>query len=144
MAVAPALFAGASLFGTSAEQISRAIKTGRNVTIQITNYSDKYTLDNPRTYTYSGYCHSPPQPTIKKNTQEVFMTYQIINDDKRCIGQLAIMFSVPYNYNHFENLFALGIFDPSQKCDWNLYNMIGKSEKILLKGTMSPQVIFDK
>uniref|UniRef100_A0A3B1IQE4 Bryoporin-like n=1 Tax=Astyanax mexicanus TaxID=7994 RepID=A0A3B1IQE4_ASTMX len=173
MAVAPALFAGASLFGTSAEQISRAIKTGRNVTIQITNYSDKYTLDNPRTYTYSGYCHSPPQPTIKKNTQEVcsftktaytacgsvgVLTYQILNDDKRCIGELAIMFSVPFNYNHYENLFAMGIFDPNHPCDRDLYKMMyykeggnfkrekgtGCSmtytkEKILLKGTMSPQ-----
>uniref|UniRef100_A0A3B1JMA8 Bryoporin-like n=1 Tax=Astyanax mexicanus TaxID=7994 RepID=A0A3B1JMA8_ASTMX len=174
MAVASAVIAGASLFGTSAEQISRNINTGRNVTIQITNYSNKYTLVDPRIYTYSGHCHNPPQPTIKKNTQEVcsfsktahtacgavgVLTYQIIPDERcRCIRELAIMFSVPYDYNHYKNLFALGIFLPNQPCDETLYNkmyyeegqeyqrqngtgstMTYTSKDIILKGTMSPQ-----
>ncbi|KAL7861633.1 hypothetical protein SRHO_G00130740 [Serrasalmus rhombeus] len=39
---------GASLAGTSIEQISRSMKTWRNVTIQISNYSTTYTLVNPK------------------------------------------------------------------------------------------------
>ncbi|XP_072545016.1 uncharacterized protein [Salminus brasiliensis] len=125
------------LASSFAEQISEAISTLRNVTIQITNYSNKYTLDQPRTYTYSGYCHHPPQPTITKNTQEEcsftktdgsacgvvgVMTYRILTDAQGCVGELAIMFSVPYSYNCYTNWFALGIFPPGVPCDEKLYN----------------------
>ncbi|KAL7873625.1 hypothetical protein AOLI_G00126960 [Acnodon oligacanthus] len=116
---AAAAIAGASLFGTSVEQISRSIDTWRNVTIEITNYSNKFTLTNPRTYTYSGYCYHPPQPTIGKMMKEAcsfsktphtacgsvgVLTYQIISNEGKHAGELAIMFSVPYDYNQFENI----------------------------------------
>lgn len=35
---------------------------------------------------------------------------------------IAIMFSVPYNYNHFQNVYALGISDETKACDRNLFN----------------------
>uniref|UniRef100_W5KPN9 Uncharacterized protein n=1 Tax=Astyanax mexicanus TaxID=7994 RepID=W5KPN9_ASTMX len=161
------------MFYTFKGQLSKIMNTDRNVTIQITNYSNNYTLDNPRIYTYSGHCYDPPQPTIKQNPKEVcsftktastatgsvgVMTYQILTNDRRCIGELAIMFSVPYDYNLYENVFALGIFKKNTECDETLYNMmysnvcaefrrekgIGSSMthtggNILLKGTMSPQ-----
>uniref|UniRef100_A0A3B1JLK3 Uncharacterized protein n=1 Tax=Astyanax mexicanus TaxID=7994 RepID=A0A3B1JLK3_ASTMX len=125
-----------------------------------------------RIYTCSGYCHNPPQPTIKQNTLEVcsfsktantacgavgVLTYQIINNEKDPIKQLAIMFSVPYNYNHYKNWFALGLIESDCSCDKELYRKIyydesdtfkraigtGNSitysnDSFLLKGTMSP------
>ncbi|KAL6478454.1 hypothetical protein MHYP_G00142890 [Metynnis hypsauchen] len=137
MAVALAIIDGVSLSGTSVEQISQSINTGRNVTIEITNYSNKFTLTNPRTYTYSGYCYHPPQPTIGKMMKEAcsfsktprtacgsvgVLTYQIICNEEKHVGDLAIMFSVPFDYNHYENMFALGIYEPNKACDDSLYN----------------------
>uniref|UniRef100_A0AAR2IWB8 Actinoporin-like protein n=1 Tax=Pygocentrus nattereri TaxID=42514 RepID=A0AAR2IWB8_PYGNA len=87
-------------------------------------------------FKYGGYCFHPPQPTIEKNTREAccfsktnhvargaigVMTYQICTDDKRCFGELAIMFSVPYDYNFFRNWFALGIYERPISCDYNLF-----------------------
>ncbi|XP_072545017.1 uncharacterized protein [Salminus brasiliensis] len=171
-AAAPTIIHGASLIGTSAEKISRAINTWRNVTIQITNHSCKYTLEQPRTYTISGYCHHPPQPTIAKNTQEVcsftktahtargavgVLTYSILTDEQGCVGEMVIMFSVPFDYNCYKNWFALGIFESGVSCDEKLYkqmyyesgpftraNGTGScityfKKEALLKGTMSPQ-----
>uniref|UniRef100_A0A8B9HGJ4 Uncharacterized protein n=1 Tax=Astyanax mexicanus TaxID=7994 RepID=A0A8B9HGJ4_ASTMX len=153
--------------------ISRSINTNRNVSIQITNYSSKYTLVEPSVYTYSGSCRSPPQPTIHKHTQEVccfsktgntacgsvgVLTYKILPDDKlHHPGKLAIMFSVPYNYNHYENWFALGIFELGIACNKDLYKQMYydcgpfkrekgtgsvltySSKTVDLSGTMSPQ-----
>lgn len=123
-----------------------------------------------RAHTNKGYCYHPPQPTIEKNTKEVcsfskyarttrgtfgVMMYQILTDNKDCVGELAIMFSVPFNYNWFKNWFALGVFDGNISCDENLirrmYYETGTFTRdtgtgstitytggeVLLKGTMS-------
>ncbi|XP_076867089.1 uncharacterized protein LOC143518482 [Brachyhypopomus gauderio] len=174
-AVATAIIAGVSLQGNSIEQISNSINTSRNIVIQITNYSDSYILRNPRVYTNSGYCQTPPQPTIQKKTVEAcsftktsdtargavgVLTYQILNDKKNTVGELAIMFSVPYDYNLYENWFALGIFNNGILCNDDLFNQMyyGASTKLgqftrgkatgseitfstgdlTVKGTMSP------
>ncbi|KAL7861659.1 hypothetical protein SRHO_G00131000 [Serrasalmus rhombeus] len=136
---ASAVFAGVSLFNSTVEQISRIIPTKRNVSIQITNNSDMFTLTNPRTYTSSGYCHHPPQPTIKKNQQEVcsfsktanvacgsvgLLMYEIFNNQAEHVGELVIMFSVPFDYNLYKNKFALGIFEPKTRCDKVLYKQM--------------------
>ncbi|KAG9268248.1 bryoporin-like isoform X1 [Astyanax mexicanus] len=137
--LASAIIAGASLASTSIVQISQTMNTDRNITIEIVNYSERYTLTNPRTYTYSGYCHHPPQPTIKQKTKEVccfsktahtacgsvgVLTYQILSDAQDCVGELALMYSVPYDYNLYENTFALGIFESGFPCDEDLYNQM--------------------
>ncbi|KAI4874692.1 hypothetical protein NFI96_021611 [Prochilodus magdalenae] len=165
-----AIIAGASLFGTSVDQISRNMETWRNATIQIINYSETSILANPRTHTTSGYCFLPPQPTINRRTKEAcsfsktphtacgsvgVLTYQIRKNGTYNVGELAIMFSVPYNYNHYENTFALGIYEPNISCDDDLFNKMyycngpftrGKGlgsvmeysgEQAVVKGTMS-------
>ncbi|KAL7873630.1 hypothetical protein AOLI_G00127010 [Acnodon oligacanthus] len=154
--------AGSAVF-SAADQISRGIKTSRNVTIQIT------TLANPRTYTLSGCCHHPPQPTIAQKTQEIcsfskisytargavgILTYQILQNEQH-VGELAIMFSVPFDYNLYKNWFALGIFEADIPCDYNLFkrmyydvdgpftrakgtgSIIKHKDRPLVKGTMS-------
>ncbi|KAG9268252.1 DELTA-thalatoxin-Avl1a-like [Astyanax mexicanus] len=146
--------------------------TDRNVTIKITNSSCKYTLKHPRTYTYSGYCNEPPELTIIENAKKTcsftkttasiygsagVLTYQILTKENLCIGQLAIMFSVPYNFGVYENWFALGIFEPDVLCDENLYHRMYNERgpftrtngtgcsidysknTVLVVGTMSPQ-----
>ncbi|XP_066539096.1 uncharacterized protein [Hoplias malabaricus] len=168
----PSTVVGLSLIGTTADQISASIKTMRNVTIQITNYSKKYTLANPRTHTTSGYCYHTPQPTIPPNYHEVcsfsktanvargavgVLTYQILTEEQECVRELGIMFSVPFNYNHYTNWFALGFFKPDVPCDDALFNQmyyegglfqrqkgtgccLSYSDKqFVVKGTMSPQ-----
>ncbi|KAL7864468.1 hypothetical protein AOLI_G00158880 [Acnodon oligacanthus] len=97
-------------------------------------------LFNMMVITTSGYTHSPPQPTARKETREScpftkrphtacgsagVLTYDICMDNKsKAIKHLAIMFSVPYDYNQYENRFALGLFDSSQSCDESLFNMM--------------------
>uniref|UniRef100_A0A3B1JNX4 Uncharacterized protein n=1 Tax=Astyanax mexicanus TaxID=7994 RepID=A0A3B1JNX4_ASTMX len=159
-AVSSAVFAGTSLLSTE-----------RKVKISITNNS-MHTLEQPRIYTYSGHCHHTPQPTISKNNKEScsftksslsawgaagVLTYRIHTDAQNCIGELAIMFSVPYNYTIYENCFALGFLNEGDPCDEKLYSQMyykdgpfmrasgtGSSIKfsqdnILVTGTMSPQ-----
>ncbi|KAI4874694.1 hypothetical protein NFI96_021607 [Prochilodus magdalenae] len=135
-AVATAAASAASAAIASADQISRSINTNRNVTIQLVNKSENYILSDPRIHTISGYCHLPPQPTIAKNMQDTclfskstyaargsagVLTYQILRDDTDHFCELAVMFSVPYDYNFFENWFALGIYGPDIQCDYNLF-----------------------
>ncbi|KAL6478453.1 hypothetical protein MHYP_G00142880 [Metynnis hypsauchen] len=156
MAVASAIIAGVSLSGTSVEQISQSINTGRNVTIEITNYSNKFTLTTPRTYTHSGYCYHPPQPTIGKMMREAcsfsktphtacgsvgVLTYQIRSNAGKHVGELAIMFSVPYDYNQYENMFALGIYAPNKACDKNLYSEMYYGNGLFKRGKGTGSVI---
>ncbi|KAI4899038.1 hypothetical protein NFI96_027257, partial [Prochilodus magdalenae] len=145
-AIASAVIGGASLFGTTAEQISRLINTSRNTSIQITNRMDAYILTNPRTYTQSGYCYHPPQPTIAKHANEVcsfskpsntalgsvgVLMYQILKNGSIPFGELAIMFSVPFDYNKYpDNIFALGIYETDRKCDDDLFNKMYNDENV--------------
>ncbi|XP_017331439.1 nigrelysin [Ictalurus punctatus] len=134
-----AIMAGESLRGTSIENISHNIDTIRNVSIQITNFSDMYTLANPRVHTSSGYCLSPPQPTITKKTSEScsftktpyvaqgsvgVLTYEILTDEGQRVGELAIMFSVPFNYYKWENCVGLGIYEQQISCDDELFHQM--------------------
>ncbi|XP_036449594.1 DELTA-actitoxin-Aeq1c-like [Colossoma macropomum] len=143
-----AVTAGASLAGTSVEQISQSMGTWRHVTIQISNRSETYILANPKVHTNNGYCFRPPQPTIEKNTIEVcsfskmarvprgcfgVMTYQILRNRKDCVAELAIMFSVPFAYKWFQNCFALGIYEAGTACDdalsYQMYYITGPFTK---------------
>ncbi|XP_026886598.2 DELTA-sagatoxin-Srs1a-like [Electrophorus electricus] len=139
MAFISRIMPGVSLTGTSSEQISQSINTRRNIVIEISNYSSKYKLGNPRVYTKSGYCLSPPQPTIQKKTKEVctftktsdtacgavgVLTYQILTNEMGSVGELAIMFSVPHDYRLYENWFAFGIFTTGMPCNEYLFKQM--------------------
>ncbi|XP_028672633.1 DELTA-sagatoxin-Srs1a-like [Erpetoichthys calabaricus] len=131
------LTCGASLQGTSAEKISKSIKTTRNVVIEISNNTTKF-LTNPKYHCHSGYNNTPLQPTIEPRSREAcsfskkrrmacgsvgVMTYDICASPIQSGDmKLAIMFSVPYDYNWFENWFAVGFYDLSKGCDHDLYD----------------------
>ncbi|KAK2843694.1 hypothetical protein Q7C36_011909 [Tachysurus vachellii] len=141
-----------SLRGNNIDNISSSISTMRNVSIQITNCTDSYTLSNPRTYTSSGYCLNPPQPTVAKKTSEAcsftkthfsargcvgVLAYEILNDEGHFVGDLVIMFSVPYIW--YENYLALGIFENQVSCNddlfYEMYNMKGPFTRERAKGS---------
>ncbi|XP_060735712.1 uncharacterized protein LOC132852491 [Tachysurus vachellii] len=168
--VQPLIENGESLRGTNIDNISHSISTIRNVSIQITNFTDRYTLTNPRTYNSSGCCLNPPQFTVAKKTSEActfsksasaargcagVLAYKILKDEEHFVGDLVIMFSVPFDYILYENYLALGIFENQVSCNHNLfyemYNMKGtftrqkatgsevmySGQGICVKGTMS-------
>ncbi|XP_039620501.1 bryoporin-like [Polypterus senegalus] len=127
---------GATLQGTSAEQISKTINAARSMVIVISNHTTKY-LTNPKYYCYTGYNYTPLQPTIEPKMREAcsfskhadsnsgsvgVMTYNICElQAHKGFKKLAIMFSVPNDYNKYENWFAVGLYDIGKDCDDGLY-----------------------
>ncbi|KAJ8280030.1 hypothetical protein COCON_G00070960 [Conger conger] len=97
---------------------------GRSVSIHLFNNSSVI-LTNPQVYSISGSCVRAPQPTVEKGASVMcafgktagtvrgavgVLTYDIAEDQEmEAVKRLAIMFSVPYDYNLFKNVFALGL-----------------------------------
>ncbi|KAI1888753.1 hypothetical protein AGOR_G00171970 [Albula goreensis] len=109
----------------------------RCVTIHLNNHSNSHILVHPRFHTSSGFCSDPPQPTVQSGETVTcsfnktagaargavgVMTYDITNHSNKVFQRLAIMFSVPYDYNLYENYFAVGLFDSNRSCDYDLYS----------------------
>ncbi|KAM9831238.1 uncharacterized protein ACB057_005875 [Neosynchiropus ocellatus] len=124
----------------TAEAHSSAFTTNRNCTIKITNLTHSYRLINPCVHMESGFPFSPPQPTIGFDKPEVcsfdkddhtfsgavgVMTYDVVNmSQSNCNLQLAIMFSVPFDYNLYKNWFGIGLFESSRPCDQALFQLM--------------------
>lgn len=86
----------------------------------------------------SGFAFSPPQPTVRSTNTEVcsftkddntasgavgVLTYQLFDTrSKHCNEVMAVMFSVPFDYNFYKNWLAVGVFEHTQDCDEKLYN----------------------
>ncbi|XP_072312105.1 uncharacterized protein [Eucyclogobius newberryi] len=124
----------------TAEAHSAHLTTNRNCTVEITNVSSVYCLVNPKVYMESGFSYSPPQPTVRSQHTEVFsftkddntasgavgvFTYELFDMHKRQTHELmAIMFSVPFDYNFYKNWLGVGIFEKSKPCDEKLYKFM--------------------
>ncbi|XP_030622868.1 DELTA-thalatoxin-Avl1a-like [Chanos chanos] len=113
--------------------------THRSCTIKIENHSNVYSFAHPKVWMHSGYNNQLPSPTVDINTTEEcafskaagaargavgVLTYELLKSKSSSNKLLAIMFSVPYDYNLYENWLAVGIFDKTQKCDDTLYNLM--------------------
>ncbi|XP_029977994.1 DELTA-stichotoxin-Hcr4a-like [Sphaeramia orbicularis] len=120
----------------SAEHVAANLKSRRNVTIEFINVTSKYCLINPKVYLESGQVHVPPQPTVRPFKTEVcnfsktsaktsgavgVLTYDLYHQLNGTAERLAIMFSVPYDYNLYKNWFAVGIYGKDRECDEGLY-----------------------
>ncbi|XP_029383112.1 bryoporin-like [Echeneis naucrates] len=121
----------------SAEALAANLTSRRNVTIEITNLTNNYCLLDPKVHLESGGCHSPPQPTVRPLKTEVcnfsktsaktsgavgVLTYDLFErQSNRATETIAIMFSVPYDYNLYKNWFAVGIFQQGKECNEALY-----------------------
>uniref|UniRef100_A0A673A707 Uncharacterized protein n=2 Tax=Sphaeramia orbicularis TaxID=375764 RepID=A0A673A707_9TELE len=127
-AVAAAIAAG--------EAIVKMIPTYRQCAICIDNKTKNYILSEPRMYTYSGHCKEPLTPVIGPSDGGggVFVktsytacgsvgviTYDLQRQDTGQTEKIALMFSVPFNFNFYSNLYAVGIFDENTPCNYDLY-----------------------
>lgn len=90
-----------------------------------------------RVYLESGESYNPPQPTVRHLMTECctftkhsssatgtagVLTYDLYEKSRRAaIERLAIMFSVPWDYNLYKNWFAVGIYKQGRTCDEALY-----------------------
>ncbi|XP_070846830.1 DELTA-actitoxin-Afr1e-like [Chaetodon trifascialis] len=121
----------------SAEALAANLTSRRNVTIEITNVTKDYCLIDPVVYLESGNCHSPPQPTVRPLRTEVcnfsktsakasgavgVLTYDVFERHSKAAKEtIAIMFSVPYDYNMYKNWAAVGIYSKGKECNESLY-----------------------
>ncbi|KAM4525207.1 DELTA-stichotoxin-Hmg2b-like isoform 1-T2 [Odontesthes bonariensis] len=128
----------------TAESHSVTLTTNRNCTIEITNVSSTYCLVNPKVHMESGFPFSPPQPTVRTNRTEVcsfikddntasgavgVLTYELFNMQQRhCNEVMAVMFSVPFDYNFYKNWLGVGIFEHTRACDAKLFDHMYKGK----------------
>ncbi|KAG9350151.1 hypothetical protein JZ751_026504 [Albula glossodonta] len=121
----------------TAEAVSATLTTNRNCTVEITNVSSSFCLVNPKVFMSSGYCYHPPQPTVRTTKTEVcsftkdddtatgsvgVLTYDLFDMRNRfCAERMAIMFSVPFDYNIYKNWLGVGVFEKTRECDKHLY-----------------------
>lgn len=92
----------------------------------------------------SGFVYSPPQPTVCSTNMEVcsftkddhtasgavgVLTYELFDvRTKHCNEVMAVMFSVPFDYNLYKNWLALGVFEDTRACDEKLYEHMYESK----------------
>lgn len=59
------------------------------------------------------------------------LTYDVIKKGKQTAGEkIAIMFSVPYDYNLYKNWVAVGIYEQSRECKEDLYNEMYYNDQV--------------
>uniref|UniRef100_UPI0037E88CCC DELTA-thalatoxin-Avl1a-like n=1 Tax=Semicossyphus pulcher TaxID=241346 RepID=UPI0037E88CCC len=124
----------------NAEAHMVALTTNRNCVIEIKNYTTSFCLYNPKVHMESGFAFSPPTPTLRTNLTEVcsftkddntasgavgVLTYDMYNmRDHLCTEMMAVMFSVPFDYNFYKNWLGVGIFEKSRACDEKLFKFM--------------------
>ncbi|XP_064815477.1 DELTA-sagatoxin-Srs1a-like [Oncorhynchus masou masou] len=131
--------------------ISSSIPTNRNCTIETTNYCSSHVLVNPKVHMHSGYNLSPLEPTVGPSKRDVstftktagtargavgVFTYELFNPSNNNDTEIiAVMFSVPFDYNLYSNWFAVGIFNNCKLCDQTLYHeMYNSVERKFVRG----------
>ncbi|XP_068161545.1 uncharacterized protein [Antennarius striatus] len=124
----------------TAESHSTLLTTNRNCILELTNVSSVYCLYMPKVHLENGFVYSPPTPTLNTNLTEVcsftkddhtasgasgVLTYELFNmRSRRSDGLLAVMFSVPFDYNLYSNWYGVGIFERSTECDDKLFDLM--------------------
>uniref|UniRef100_A0A3B5MRH5 Uncharacterized protein n=1 Tax=Xiphophorus couchianus TaxID=32473 RepID=A0A3B5MRH5_9TELE len=112
----------------------------RQCTIHIINFSDRYTLENPRTYACRGSCVDPLPPRILPTSSGSAVFAKTPRTGRGFSGisiydlcDNATM--VPYDLNFKANEYALGVFDVNQKFNkYVIENMIKDKEMTVTKG----------
>ncbi|XP_029997741.1 DELTA-sagatoxin-Srs1a-like [Sphaeramia orbicularis] len=109
----------------------------RQCSVEITNNCSKYVLSKPSVHIVSGFCADPLPPLINpwSSGNALFaktpntacgsvgvFTYDLVDHVKKeTTMKIAVMFSVPYDFNLYSNWFAVGIFDKYTVCNYELY-----------------------
>ncbi|XP_012674545.2 DELTA-stichotoxin-Hmg2b-like [Clupea harengus] len=118
-------------------EAAAALTTNRNCTVEITNLSTYFCLVNPKVHMESGFNFSPPQPTVRTTKTEVcsftkddntatgavgVLTYELFHmHNRHCNEQVAVMFSVPFDYRFYKNWLGVGVFEHTRTNDEALY-----------------------
>ncbi|XP_030592517.1 bryoporin-like isoform X2 [Archocentrus centrarchus] len=123
----------------------------RQCTVYITNNSTDYTLRSPSVHLLSGGCQTPLPAALRpsesgsvlfsktaltaRGSVGVF-TYNLYNEPaNQAEKKVAVMFSVPFDYNLYSNWYAVGVFDSTMQCDNNLFqNMYREGERAFTRG----------
>ncbi|XP_030622880.1 bryoporin-like [Chanos chanos] len=131
----------------SAATIAVAAAICRSCVIGIENGCCGYSLANPKFWMYSGYNDNPPSSTVNTQTTDICSFSQTAGAARGAVGVLtydllklesstdelnnynsneliAVMFSVPFDYNFYDNWLAVGIFDHNQPCDSALFDLM--------------------
>lgn len=90
----------------------------------------------------SGFSETPLPPTLTSSEtgSAVFVksshaacgsvgvfTYDLVHESKnQNLGKLAVMFSVPYDFNLYSNWYGVGMFDSEKLCDKKLFDEMYK------------------
>ncbi|XP_040917647.1 DELTA-sagatoxin-Srs1a-like [Toxotes jaculatrix] len=117
-----------------------SVQTHRQCSIEVQNKCAGYSLGNPRVHTVSGSCEKPLPPTLgpSESGSALFIktphtacgsvgvfTYDLLSESTRQYrGRVAVMFSVPYDFNLYSNWYAVGVFGLDMHCDKHLYEMM--------------------
>ena len=99
----------------------------------IIHYYSDYLI---RTYQLCGHCTIPLESVINPGANESSLfaktsyslrgvvgvfTYDLYRNGSIATEKMAVMFSVPFDFNFYSNWFAVGVFNSNKKCDYNLY-----------------------
>ncbi|XP_027140884.1 bryoporin-like [Larimichthys crocea] len=132
-------------------EVAGLIPTHRQCSVEVTNKCSNYDLRNPGIYVNSGSCaQSLPlslnpsssgnalftkTPDTARGAVGVF-TYDLLDKStKKSTEKIAVMFSVPYDFNLYSNWYAVGIFDKSTECNHDLYHkMYNNSDNSFVRG----------
>uniref|UniRef100_A0A146TB79 DELTA-sagatoxin-Srs1a n=1 Tax=Fundulus heteroclitus TaxID=8078 RepID=A0A146TB79_FUNHE len=114
-----------------------SIPTHRQCKVEIQNKTSSFTLCEPLVHLISGNCESPLPPTLRPTETGTALfvktpdtacgsvavfTYNILQESNRYIfRRMAVMFSVPYDFNIYSNWYAVGVFNKDKLCDEDLY-----------------------
>ncbi|CAL8361417.1 unnamed protein product [Gadus morhua 'NCC'] len=114
-----------------------ASPTIREITIDIENATQAYCLINPRFHLTRGGCLKTLPIELYPATRDgaVFakkmstatgcsgvFTYDLSLNGAYSAKKMAVMFSVPFDFNIYDNYLAVGVFDNNKLCDEQLFN----------------------
>ncbi|XP_041830545.1 DELTA-sagatoxin-Srs1a-like [Melanotaenia boesemani] len=127
------------------------MSTHRQCTINLHNKTTNYRMQDPLVYIVSGTSSEPPPPPPpprpaldpSESGSALFIktaytacgslavfTYDLVEIfSMQFLGRVAVMFSVPYDFNFHSNWYGVGMFRKDIPCDANLFNLMYEEEE---------------
>ncbi|XP_056465628.1 DELTA-thalatoxin-Avl1b-like [Gadus chalcogrammus] len=114
----------------------------RGCYVELVNSCDTVTLTNPQLYIERGCCSVPLALNLEPKSRSMatfvkftgtatgavgVLTYDLVkaeaqSNTRNIELKLAVMYSVPFNYNSYTNWFAIGLMNIHTKCCQELYS----------------------
>ncbi|XP_027140885.1 DELTA-sagatoxin-Srs1a-like [Larimichthys crocea] len=131
--------------------VAQLIPTHRQCSVEVTNKCSNYELCEPSVYMNSGFCAQSLPLTLEPSSSGnalftktphgargavgVF-TYDLLDKStNESTEKIAVMFSVPYDFNLYSNWYAVGIFHKFTECNHDLYHkMYNNSDNSFVRG----------